>query len=78
MRTVGISPKVLAPALLTLAAGVFLYLTGEHDTGLSLILAAVGAGGVGYAAPAAPVKAPVAPSSDAALAPEVHEKLQQL
>lgn len=50
MRTDGISPKVLTPTILTLIVGVVLLLTGDTDTGKTLILAAVGVGATGYAA----------------------------
>lgn len=57
--TVGISPKVLLPLLSGLLVGVILLIAGEHDVGVTVLLASVGLGGVGAGAGAGKVKAKI-------------------
>lgn len=44
-----ISPKVSAPTILGLLVGFVLLALGERETGLTVILTALGGGAVGYA-----------------------------
>lgn len=44
-----ISPKVAAPTLLGVIVGFALIAIGERDTGLTILLTALGGGVVGYA-----------------------------
>ena len=55
MKTVGLSPK-LFPAVIAIIVGAVLMATGDHDTGLAVLLTGVGGLGLGYVAPAAKVK----------------------
>jgi hypothetical protein len=51
MRTVGLSKK-LVPALVGIVVGFLVCVLVDKETGLSILLTAVGALGLGYAAPA--------------------------
>lgn len=51
LHTIGISPKVLIPAIIALATGFALYLLSDHSTGLAIIIAGLGQLGIGYLAP---------------------------
>lgn len=44
-----VDPKVSAPTLLGVAVGFGLLALGERDTGITVILTALGGGAVGYA-----------------------------
>lgn len=63
MKTVGVSLKVLIPALAQLVVGIVLLLTGNDVEGKTLLLAAAGSFGVGYAAPPAGVVRDVDPAA---------------
>lgn len=62
MKTKGISPKVSIPTLLLIVVGLVLFATGDKETGTTLLLAALGVGATGVAAPPADV---VFPSDEA-------------
>lgn len=49
-RTVKVSPKVSWPTIAGVVAGVILLALGNQDTGLTVLLAALGFGGIGAAA----------------------------
>ena len=46
-----VSPKVYVPLAVNILIGAFLVLVGERQIGVTVLLAAVVAGGVGYATP---------------------------
>lgn len=50
MRTIGLSPKVLVPALIGLVVGVIFILTGDNETGRTVLLSTLAYGGIGAAA----------------------------
>ena len=54
-KTLGISPKVLIPAVGQAVVGVLFLLFGLDVEGKTALLSAAATFGVGYAAPAAPV-----------------------
>lgn len=59
MKTIGISPKVLTPALALVVIGAVLVIAGNTTTGESLIAAGLGGGALGYVAPPGAVDVPL-------------------
>lgn len=49
-ETDGLSPKVWLPAVIGLAVGVILLLTGHDDTGVTVLVSTAGYGGIGIVA----------------------------
>ena len=49
-----VSLKALVPTVTGIVVGIVLLVSGEHDTGVAVLLAAVGFGGISAAAPPAP------------------------
>lgn len=62
MKTLGISPKVIAPAILNLIVGGVLVLLGERELGIGCLLAVVTGTGAGIAARPGITVTPPAPT----------------
>ncbi len=56
MTTQGISPKVYIPLAVGLIVGVILLVTGDTQTGTTVLLAVAGYAGIGVAAPPGEVR----------------------
>jgi hypothetical protein len=77
MNQIGLSPKVSVPTLALIVVGVILLIAGDKNTAVTLLLAAAGVGGVGYAVPHANVGEPahVGEGSDALLSDAVKAEI---